>query len=483
MLGESLCIDASEKLDAYNIIVYWEQKQRLQQADVRRLVPKTVTIKLENYLLDVSHVIIGGRVKNFPVGFSGERNIPIIPYGSLGKLIVLYYHNKHHRDVDTTVAYVRSDAWVVKARKLASVIDSKCRICLENRKKVASQEMGLLPDFRSEMLPCFSVTCMDLFGPYEIRDDCIKKGLRVFKKVYGVIFTCPATRAIQLDIAVDYSTEAVIHTIRRLMAIRGDVKMIISDPGAQLIGASKELSGWRYGWNKDQLVQFGAERGLQWKTVMASSQHQNGVSEIMIKLVKGVRKSLLRALGDTRLSLNEMNTLMWEISNLVNERPIGVLPNNQTDCEYLSPNSLLLGRCSSRISAGPFQANKVFTDDPSAVKDRFLLVQAITAQFWNVWLRNYFPSLLIRQKWHSEKRNLKVGDVCILKDPNVFRSEWRLCRVSKVFPDSQGKVRNVEVNVKPRQGGSMDYLATKPITLNRHVSNIIVLVPAEDQKT
>ena len=190
---------------------------------------------------------------------------------------------------------------------------------------------------------------------------------------------------------------------------------------------------------------------------MVNSQHQNGAAEVLIRLVKGVRKSLLHALGDTRLSLNEMNTFMLEVSNLVNERPIGVQPNSRTDSEYLSPNSLLLGRCSTRISSGPFQPDKVFTDDPRAAKNCFLLVQAITAQFWKVWMKIYFPSLLVRQKWHTEKRNVMVNDVCLLKDSNAFRGEWRLCRVSEVYPDDHDRVRNVQIMVKARQGGSTDY--------------------------
>ena len=376
----------------------------------------------------------------------------------------------------------RSDVWVVKARKIASWIDARCRTCLEKRAKLTSQQMGELPSFRSEMLPSFSVTCMDLFGPYEIRDDCIKKGPRVYKKVYGVIFTCASTRAVQLDIAVDYSTEAVLHCVRRLMGLRRDVRMMISDPGSQLMGASRELADWRRGWDMEQLTRFGAERGLEWKSIMADSQHQNGVTEILVKLVKGVKKSLMRALGDTRLSLNEMNTLMVEIANLVNERPIGMKPNRRTDSEYLSPNSLLLGRCSSRISSGPFQPDQVFTDDPKAAKNRFLLVQAITDQFWKVWLKVYFSTLLVQQKWHAEKRDLMVDDVCLLKESSAFRGEWRLCKVSKVFPDRRGKVRNVQVMVKPKQGGSSQYVPTKAIYLDRHVSNLMVIVPADDKE-
>ena len=190
---------------------------------------------------------------------------------------------------------------------------------------------------------------------------------------------------------------------------------------------------------------------------------------------------MMHAMGDTKLSLNELNTMMAEISNLVNERPIGLKPNSQTDPEYLSPNSLFLGRTSDRISSGPFQSEEVFTDNPNKVQNRFLLVQAITSQFWKVWIKVYFPTLLLRQKWHAEKRNLRVDDVCLLKDSEAFRAEWRLARVTATYPDKHGKVRNVEVRVVPSQDKARDYKPVKPNHLKRHVSNLVLIVPAEDQ--
>ena len=214
---------------------------------------------------------------------------------------------------------------------------------------------------------------------------------------------------------------------------------------------------------------------------MPSSQHQNGAAEILIKMMKGVKKSFMHAMGDTKLSLNELNTMMAEISNLVNERPIGLKPNTMTDPEYLSPNSLFLGRCSDRISSGPFQSEEVFTDNPDKVQTRFLLVQAVTTQFWKNWIKLYFPTLLIRQKWHSERRDLKVGDVCLLKEAEAFRAEWRLARVTATFPDRHGKVRNVEVRVVPSKDSSRIYKPVQPNYLKRHVSNLVVIVPAEDQ--
>ena len=107
------------------------------------------------------------------------------------------------------------------------------------------------------------------------------------------------------------------------MANKGDIQQIVSDPGTQLQGAAKELMDWRKNWDIDALIRFGAERGLQWSFIMAASQHQNGGAESLIKIAKGIMKSLMRVAGDAKLSLNELNTLLAECANLANERPIG----------------------------------------------------------------------------------------------------------------------------------------------------------------
>ena len=59
---------------------------------------------------------------------------------------------------------------------------------------------------------------------------------------------------------------------------------------------------------------------------MPDSQHKNGAAEVMVKMVKGVKKAFLKSMGEQVLSLNEMVTLMAEISNIVNQRPIGIKP-------------------------------------------------------------------------------------------------------------------------------------------------------------
>ena len=477
-------ITAEEYQDALKILIHHEQKK----IDPKRfsgfnLLEEKIVLKSGKELC-LLHV--ASRIKNFPVKFSDENNkVYALPPGLFAERIAQHYHAKYHKDIDTVVSHIRNEFWIPGLRKIVTKIDSMCKFCMIQRKKISEQIMGDLPLFRSQPSKPFSFCLMDLWGPLTIKDAVVKKGSRVRKKVWGCLFSCASTRAVYLDVAEDYSTQAILHCIRRLMSDHGSVHTIVSDPGTQLKGASKELINYRKGWSEAELIRFGAEHGIEWKFVMAASQHQNGACEVLIKLVKGIMKALLEAIGCSMLNLNELFTVLKETANLCNERPIGIKPNQKTDPEYLSPNSLLLGRCSDRISSGPFQSKDAFDDNPATDTKRFILVQKIVDQFWRNWTKLYFPTLLRRQKWHLQKRNVGVGDICVLQDQNAMRGEWRLCEVTEVFPDSNNVVRNVEVTAPSPSTLTGDPSYKKDaarIKMRRHVKNIIVIVPKENQK-
>ena len=111
----------------------------------------------------------------------------------------------------------------------------------------------------------------------------------------------------------------------------------------------------------------------------------------MVKLVKGVKESLLRQLGEHILSLDELNTVLAETASIVNSRPIGIKPNKDTDSEFLCPNSLLLGRNSDRTDAGPFMSEDQFDQGQKMDQDRFQLVQLIINQFGSHGSSYTFP--------------------------------------------------------------------------------------------
>ena len=65
-------------------------------------------------------------------------------------------------------------------------------------------------------------------------------------------------------------------------------------------------------------MKFGAAKNIQWSFIMAASQHQNGISRIILRLAKAVKMKFLKVFGDTRLSLKETYMMLAKIANLIN---------------------------------------------------------------------------------------------------------------------------------------------------------------------
>jgi hypothetical protein len=91
--------------------------------------------------------------------------------------------------------------------------------------------------------------------------------------------------------------------------------------------------------------------------------------------VKSTKKALKKAIGEQVFTLFEFHTCLMEIANLINQRPIGRIPNDPNDGSYLCPNELLLGQASSTVPQGPFRK----TSNP---QHRVEFVQKIVDAFW-----------------------------------------------------------------------------------------------------
>ena len=136
-----------------------------------------------------------------------------------------------------------------------------------------------------------------------------------------------------------------------------------------------------------------------------------------------------------------MLTVFFEIANLLNEKPVGKQLHDIEDGSYLCPNDLLLGRATSCIPSGPFK----MTTSP---KQRYNFIQKLVDAYWIKWIRYYFPSLIIREPLHTERRNVKCGDIVLLQDSNVIHGNWKMAKVCKSYVGDGNKVRKVDVEYK-----------------------------------
>jgi hypothetical protein len=81
---------------------------------------------------------------------------------------------------------------------------------------------------------------------------------------------------------------------------------------------------------------------MKWKFVTPKAAHHNGVTE---SLVKTTKRYLRISLGEALLYPLELQMVLHEITQMINQRPIGKQnPDPDDSFNYLCPNDLLLGR-------------------------------------------------------------------------------------------------------------------------------------------
>lgn len=107
-------------------------------------------------------------------------------------------------------------------------------------------------------------------------------------------------------------------------------------------------------------------------------------------------------------------------------------------------------------------------------------VQHLVNEFWTRWQKEYLLSLQERQKWMRPRRNLRIGNVVMVKDTNLPRNAWQPAHVAMVYPSQDGQVRKVQVTLpdtcldkKGRRSGPMRYL-------ERPVQKLVLLVPSPE---
>ena len=153
-----------------------------------------------------------------------------------------------------------------------------------------------------------------------------------------------------------------------------------------------------------------------------------------------MKKILFALLSEQRLTDESLETLLTEVEYILNSRPLTPVVMDSKCQEPITPNHLLLaGHEGASLPPG------VFCAADSDVRKRWKQVQYMADQFWRRWTKEYLQTLQVRQKWRDVRENLAVDDVVLLYDEHLPRRKWQLGRVTQVFPDANGKVRQVQV--------------------------------------
>ena len=193
-----------------------------------------------------------------------------------------------------------------------------------------------------------------------------------------------------------------------------------------------------------------------------NASHQGGVWERQIGTVRNVLNTMLHKQGH-QLNDEGFRTLMAEVSNIVNSRPLTTTNlNDPCSLRPLSPNQLLTLKSNVVLPPpGEFQSSDVFS------RKLWRRVQHLANEFWQRWKKEYLFLLNSRSKWHKPKRNMQINDIVIIIDDSLPRCFWKLAKVCDVYPCKDGLVRKVKIQVGnpawSNKGQSSDKFLERPV--------------------
>ncbi|PIK43503.1 hypothetical protein BSL78_19643 [Apostichopus japonicus] len=454
--SESVCCHLTvDNLKAAETLILSHEQNRHFEAELKALtvvrrkksnsVMRKSPLRTLDPMLRGGLIVVGGRLRRADLPEETKHQIVIPKSSPVARLIVLETHKSlGHMGKSAILVRLWKKYWVVGAGTIIRSIVGKCTICRKYQAKRGEQKMAALPIERvTSDRPPFDHTGIDMFGPFEI-----KRGRSIVKR-YGLILTCLATRAIHLEIL--HSADSCFNALRRFLCRRGSISSIRSDNGTNFVGTERTLREALKAWNKSDIPDWLAQRGITWEFNPPAASHFGGIWEAMIRVVRKVMNGILKE-QTMRLDDEGLATLMCEIENVVNERPLTTVSTHPEDIKPLTPNMLLTMRSCALMPPGVFDRKDVY------VRRRWRQVQYLADLFWARWRKEYLPLLQKRQKWFSPKRNIQKGDVVSVVDESLPRNSWLLGRVLETKVDSKGHVRSCCINTQHWKDQSISYV-------------------------
>ena len=274
--------------------------------------------------------------------------------------------------------------------------------------------MGQLPTNRVVPTSPFHHTGADFAGPIKVKRGHTRKPVHI--DTYICVFVCMATKAVHLEMVFNLTTEDFLAALRRFVARRGFPETLTTDNGSNFIGAQRELQKMYQLLNSSEtqssLDRFCTSHSIKWMHSPARSPHFGGLWEAAVKSTKMI---LYKTVNPHHLAVDEFLTLLVDIESVLNSRPLVPLDSSPEDgTEVLTPGHFLVGKALKSIPT------EVPLNKETRLLRRWNLCQRLSDDFWKRWVQEYILHLQRMNKWSYPQREVRVGDIVLLKDTDLF---------------------------------------------------------------
>nr|XP_041633409.1 uncharacterized protein LOC121503245 [Drosophila kikkawai] len=441
--------------------------QRVHLNDEYHCLLRGRPIKASSSIASLSPIIdelgllrVGGRLKNSALDYEARHPLILPRQHPVTRAIILHFHRRNlHSGPRSLLSSIRQQFWPIGGRKTVGSAVSKCIICFRAKPHVAGHIMADLPEDRVSASYAFQVTGLDFCGPFYHKSEVRNKAPI---KCYVCIFICFSTKAVHLELVQDLSTSAFLSALRRFILIRGKPARIWSDNATNFVGAKNELADLKRLFlnasHQTAIDEFCLTDSIEWRFIPPRSPHFGGLWEAAVKTAK---YHFYRSVGPAILPADDLRTLVCHIAAIINSRPLVSLSEHPGDLDVLTP-AHFLGTAPLALFPEPDYTNLNLNR-----LDRWQKISFYQQLFWSRWKQEYLTLLQQRSKWRTQKTDVQLGDVVLVKDENLPSLKWPLARVVNLVAGSDNVAR-------------VAVLKTATGLINRAVAKLCVL-PKQDE--
>ncbi|XP_055613352.1 uncharacterized protein LOC129759844 [Uranotaenia lowii] len=350
------------------------------------------------------------------------------------RIILVHLHrSNNHAGLEIVLAEFQRSYWMKGLRKTTQSVLQKCVLCVRARPRRFEQMMGQLPRPRVNPSTAFTHTGVDLCGPFQVLPS---QRAKMRLTVYACLFVCFSTKAVHIEVVEDQSTGAFLAALIRFVSVRGTPEVIYSDNGRNFVGASRELAELSKVFNSElfqnELIGIAAEEGIRFSFIPPRSPNFGGLWEANIKVAKRLFTAAARG---SSFNILEIQTVFYQVSAIMNSRPLTSIFSDAGAPEPLTPGHFLIGRAMTTI---PIPASHL---EQQNLVMRWKRIQRQTAQFWRRWQNEYLQHLRCIFKWTKRQPNLQPGQIVLIGDDNNPVARWPMGIVTHTKPGKDGVVR------------------------------------------
>ncbi len=399
----------------------------------------------------------------------------------LTKLIVSNLHTKlSHAGCYTLLHELRKRFWIPQILSLVKLILRGCMICKRLNSHPIKINQNSYRDFRinPSNIP-FRFLFLDHLGPYIIKLNDQNT------KVWILCFTCLWSRAVNLKICLNLTTDNFLRAFQMHCFEFGLPELILSDLGSQIVSASHIITDFV----KDSETQlFFQENNIKSPTFDQYYKGNNSLGALVESCVKLTKKLIYGAIRNNILSYFDFEFIISQTVHLTNRRPIAFKESLRSNTindlpEPITPELLLKGH--NLVSLNIIPGLQPDPDpDPSwklspvdKARSSFKNLRKVRERLIELYNEEFLSNLIIQATNKKDRykpvnhKALKFGDIVLMKEKHLKPSN---------FP--MGIVKEVQINSLNEVTGALILRGKTRELVKRHVNSLIPLMSTNQDR-